>query len=299
MSMATRTKTCFIIMPFSKTNEAHDENYWTTHYEFLKTVIKEVDSTLEVRRSQALRGNIIGAIIKDLVHSEIVVADITDANPNVYWELGVRQSFAHGTVTVAEFGTRRPSDIGPKGTLEYYPSNHTKNEGFRALLKQAVRDCLDHPERPDSHVLSELTGRGSVFEIIHRQEILRRLDGLVAELDVNLELIDKVVTTLKENKNKKPEQYTLLTLRLPNACGELLISERYLDADKNFYEWAFTYYRILTNVNEQLGAFEINKESTQIWLMDIIVTSKTPLSETVSTFKKKVVEARETVAKRL
>ena len=92
-------------MPFSKTNEAHDENYWTTHYEFLKTVIKEVDSTLEVRRSQALRrGTLSIRIIKDLVHSEIVVADITDANPNVYWELGVRQSFAHGTVTVASSG---------------------------------------------------------------------------------------------------------------------------------------------------------------------------------------------------
>ena len=32
----------------------------------------------------------------------IVVADITDSKPNVYWELGVRQSFKHGTIIIRE-----------------------------------------------------------------------------------------------------------------------------------------------------------------------------------------------------
>lgn len=55
---------------------------------------------------------------------------------------------------------------------------HPRNEDFRKLLKDAVKDCLENPERPDSHVLETISGRGSVFEIIHRQEMVRRLDAL-------------------------------------------------------------------------------------------------------------------------
>lgn len=110
---------CFIIMPFSKTTEKHTEEYWTNHYEqFLKPLI-ESNFKIKVHRSEALRGSIINQIITDLVISNIVVADLTDHNSNVFWELGVRQSFKHGTITIAEVGTSLPSDIGTKGTLYY------------------------------------------------------------------------------------------------------------------------------------------------------------------------------------
>lgn len=89
-------------MPFSKTTDKHTEDYWTEHFErFLKPLIEE-NPGLEARRSEPLRGDILRQIITDLVVSRVVVADLTDHNPNVYWELGVRQSFQHGTVTIAE-----------------------------------------------------------------------------------------------------------------------------------------------------------------------------------------------------
>ena len=103
-------------MPFSKNDDQAHEEYWTEHYEsFLKPLIEETPE-LEAHRSEALRQNIVGEIIKDLAVSSIVVADLTDNNPNVYWELGVRQSFKYCTVTIAEEGTKLASDITLKGT---------------------------------------------------------------------------------------------------------------------------------------------------------------------------------------
>ena len=172
---------CFVIMPFSKTTEAHTEEYWANHFNlFLKPLI-ETNPALEARRSEALRGDVLKQIVTDLVISVLVIADLTDCNPNVYWELGVRQSFKHGSITIAEAGTKLPFDISGKGTLFYHPSNHLKMEDFRKQFRLAVSDCLDNPQRPDSFILETISGRGSLFEIFNQGEARRRLDGLLSE----------------------------------------------------------------------------------------------------------------------
>src|SRR2546425_8791263 len=110
-------------MPFTRTSEIHSTEYWTRHYQgFLRPTI-ETNPNLKARRSTPLRGDVLREIIKDIVISPIVVADLTDANPNVYWELGVRQSFRHGTITIAEEGTHLPFDVNVKGTLFYKRAN--------------------------------------------------------------------------------------------------------------------------------------------------------------------------------
>ena len=121
---------CFVIMPFATTTPDHPEEYWTRHYnDFLKPNIEE-GGQFVAERSTPMRGDILKQIIVDLVSSPVVVADLTDHNPNVFWELGVRQSFRHGTITIAEAGTRLPFDISGKGTLFYHPKDHVKNAAF-------------------------------------------------------------------------------------------------------------------------------------------------------------------------
>src|SRR3989304_4593293 len=88
-------KRCFVIMPFSKT-EHHTEEYWTRHFgSFLKPLI-ERNEAFEAFRSEPLRGDIASQIITNLASSDVVVADLTDHNPNVFWELGVRHSYKQG-----------------------------------------------------------------------------------------------------------------------------------------------------------------------------------------------------------
>ncbi len=165
---------CFVIMPFSKTSEKHTKEYWTNHYnKFIKPLI-ESGHPLIAKRSSPLRGDIIRQIITDLVTASIVVADLTDANPNVYWELGVRQSFKHCTVTIAEDGTAFPFDMGGKGSLYYYPNDHIKMQEFENEFHNAIDDCLKNPDVPDSHVLETISGRGTLHQILTRDESLRK-----------------------------------------------------------------------------------------------------------------------------
>ena len=273
LQMSTNRAVCFVIMPFSKTTVEHTEEYWTRHFEsFLKPLIEE-NRNLEARRSQPLRGDLVRQIITDLVVSPVVVADLTDNNANVFWELGVRQSFKHGTVTIAQTGTRLPFDLAAKGTL-FYPDDHLKMADFNRSFRQAMQDCLDHPDRPDSHVLETISGRGTLFELLHRDEAIRRLKALLSEVDGNLEVLGKVVETAKKNQ-KDPAKRVFFAVRLTLAATELLITHRYVEESDSFFEKMEDYYRAILSVNEQLPLWENSPDMTEKWLLDYLDKEET------------------------
>ena len=285
--MSTNRETCFVIMPFSKTTDEHTEDYWTEHYEsFLKPLIEE-NPNLEAHRSKAMRGDIPSEIITDLVVSPVVVADLTDNNPNVYWELGVRQSFKHGTVTTADKATELPFDIDKKGTLRYYPENHLKNADFCRDFKEAIQDCLIHPERPDSPVLETLSGRGTLFEIFRRDEAIRRLDAVLSECDRNSEILNGVVKQARDNQ-KDHKKRGFITYRFGVSAVELLITNRYVDEDQSFFKLAEQYSTYIIAINHQLNSWVYSPEPTEKWLLK----EEESAAKFLKNFKAKVETAR-------
>ena len=257
---------CFVIMPFSKTTPEHTEEYWAKHFEqFLKPLIEELPN-LEARRSTALRGDILREIITALVTSRVVVAELTDFNSNVYWELGVRQSFKHGTVTIAEIGTKLPFDIGAKGTLFYDPKDYIRNAVFRRGFKDAIKDCLEHPDRTDSHVLETISGRGSLYEAFRRDEVLRRLDALIAELEYDTESLAYLISAAERNQ-KDASNRKIPTRRCRLPATELLIINRYLDEPKEFFAIAEAFWSRFLTLNEQLNLWRESPNPMEKWIL--------------------------------
>ena len=292
--MSTNQGICFVIMPFSKTIDKHTEEYWEKHFEFiLKPHIEECK--LEARRSEALRGDILRQIITALAVSRVVVADLTDSNPNVYWELGVRQSFKHGTVTIAEVGTRLPFDVGGKGTLRYYPKDHLKMAHFHKRFKEAIQDCLVNPDRPDSHVLETLSGRGTLYEIFHRDEALRRLDAVLSECNRNSNVLDEVAKQARANQ-KKPEKRGFTTRRFRTVAVELLITNRYINEEQPFYGSAEVYLDVLLGINALLSLWQNSPDATEQWILeDSLLKGR---GKIIKELKAAVTTAREKLSKR-
>ncbi len=283
-------------MPFSQTTPEHTEHYWTRHFErFLKPLIG--DAGFEASRSRALRGDILREIIAALVTAPVVLADLTDLNANVFWELGVRQSFRHGTVTIAEAGTKLPFDLGPKGTLFYFPKDHLEISEFHRQLKEVFRDCSTNPDRPDSHVLESISGRGSLFEIFRRDEAIRRVDSLLSELRKNEGVLTYSVDTANRNR-KNPEERTFVEERFRLLATELLITQRYLDDDDQFFDDAENYFNELAIINEKLTLWEEIPEEIDEWLLE--QTKTNPTTESIlRNFRQKVEAARRKLGERL
>ena len=58
-------------------------------------------------------------ILKKLIDAPIAVCDLSTRNPNVLFELGIRQAFDKPVVLIQEKGTPKIFDIAPLRYLEY------------------------------------------------------------------------------------------------------------------------------------------------------------------------------------
>src|ERR1700733_10169906 len=85
---------CFVIMPFKRKKDA--KNRWVNFDRIYSEIIAPAvnDAGLECERADTERsaGIIHKSMFERLLISEYAIADLTIANANVYYELGVRHA---------------------------------------------------------------------------------------------------------------------------------------------------------------------------------------------------------------
>jgi hypothetical protein len=150
-------KQCFVIMPFSQTNEKHTELYWTEFFQnFIKPSLKKFKYSCV--RSDAKPSNIIKEIINQLMDSELVIAVLTDFNANVWYELGIRHSLQRGTIMIIEEGQNLPFDISQYGVIHYKESISGAKD-FEKKLKHFIENIENYktPDNPVSEFIIKRT----------------------------------------------------------------------------------------------------------------------------------------------
>ena len=152
----------FVIMPFSKTTENHSEGYWTDFYRHLESALRDrlgdyVRETLKwdsfsVRRINAPPGNIIDYIVRDLIQADLVVAVLSDLNPNVFYELGMRHSLVKGrTIMLIEKGQPIPFYFKNFGVVEYSDGGNLEQQ-FEQSIKEHIACLVQNPAKSDNPV---------------------------------------------------------------------------------------------------------------------------------------------------
>lgn len=108
---------CGLIMPISAT-EKHDEKHWASVQILLHRGIEAAGMT-PANVWEGLNDRISKRIVSNIFRQDIVVADISDLNPNVMLELGLRLASKKPTVIVFNRGGRIPFDIGDVEAIAY------------------------------------------------------------------------------------------------------------------------------------------------------------------------------------
>lgn len=147
-------KTCFIIMPFSQTNDKHTEAYWTSFFEIIKRAMEQLG--YNSCRSEVGPYKLFTNIVHRIESSDLVVAVLTDFNANVWYELGIRHTLRNSTVMLLQQGQKAPFDISDFGIVFYEDSINLEQE-----LKIKIADYLNkqNPQLSDSPVLSALVAK--------------------------------------------------------------------------------------------------------------------------------------------
>jgi hypothetical protein len=115
---------CFVIMPFVE----RDEDRYPTGFfaEVLASIFSPAitGAGLQVRTAQRQGSDLIQAtIVNELFDADLVLADLTEHNPNVLFELGLRIAENKPVVLVRSKGTGRIFDVDHVLRIEEYSPN--------------------------------------------------------------------------------------------------------------------------------------------------------------------------------
>ena len=100
-------KSCFILMPFTKTDNLNQKDLDYIYNHMLKKAVEEYKIKgkkyfQNVDRFSNKVGSIISGIVNNLNSSDLVIADLTGLNHNVMYELGVRHALRRGTIIISQ-----------------------------------------------------------------------------------------------------------------------------------------------------------------------------------------------------
>jgi len=121
---------CFVLMPFGKKPSfgGSQIDFDAVYHELIKPSIEK--SGLEpLRADEEMKGGFIHKpMFERLILCEFAVADLTTANANVFYELGIRHAVrSWSTVMVfAEGVSQLPFDVAPLRALPYKLDNYGK-----------------------------------------------------------------------------------------------------------------------------------------------------------------------------
>jgi hypothetical protein len=112
---------CFFIMPFTAPSTG---SYCDRHFDKIYNHIFE--PAISDAGYKALRTDEFSAsreikldIIQNLIDAPMCLCDLSTFNPNVFYELGIRQAFEKPVVLVQEKGQKRAFDISGLSTVDY------------------------------------------------------------------------------------------------------------------------------------------------------------------------------------
>jgi CheY-like chemotaxis protein len=145
-------KNCFVIMPFSKTKvyKAYD---WDEIFEnVIKPAVEESGFNYQCERANIQFGNIFEEILDKLNSSELVIADITDKNPNVLYELGIRHTRGGPTIVIAQKVKDIPFDL----THNPYKIYGWKTQKEKDMLKKEIKAAIEYLEKNPQKAVSPI-----------------------------------------------------------------------------------------------------------------------------------------------
>lgn len=144
--------TCFVIMPYGGRDEQRRRHFAGVYQSIILPAATQAGYTAKRSDIAGEPGNITNDIIQDLYNSDIVIADLTDANPNVFFELGIRHVVRKsGTVHIIDRNHSLPFDVRAYRAVQY-STELADLPGVADEIVAAIRKRASQPERSDNPV---------------------------------------------------------------------------------------------------------------------------------------------------
>jgi len=194
---------CFIIMPYGNgltdpAARAELDDLYRHIHDAVEGVRIESHEALRIKcirgDQDARPGEIIRGVVRDLVESEFAIAVLTNHNPNVFYELGVRHAIRNNTLLLAQDVNDVPFDLRPQRLILYSTCGlgsariltEDIQNGIRGMFPLVSREFSPHssadPDNPVLHYLKEHWPLSPVPRESDLAEEMRTLRKLLEDL---------------------------------------------------------------------------------------------------------------------
>lgn len=206
MSNETKTdKTCFIISPLGIEDSETRRKADGLINSVLRPILTSSGYNVIAPHEIDTPGSITLQVIEHLLKADLVIANLTELNPNVMYELAVRHAKRLPVISLAETGTKLPFDIAAERTI-FYSDDMAGVEALKPKLEKAINQTLqeDEHDNPIYRAVSDSIMREVVNKNDGQAYIVSRLD----ELQSQISLISK--GGLRERVDKPDIEFYML-----------------------------------------------------------------------------------------
>jgi len=145
-------KACFVIAPIGEegTETRRRSDQVLTH--IIKPAAKECG--YETVRADEISepGIITSQILQHLIDDDLVIADLSDKNPNVFYELAVRHTVKKPIVQIIQSEETIPFDVAPSRTIHFDHRDLDSVANCGAELVKQIRAVEKDPSKVDSPI---------------------------------------------------------------------------------------------------------------------------------------------------
>lgn len=251
-------KQCFVIMPISDP-EGYEKGHFKYVYEdLLIPAIKEAGFEPKRADDDKSSSMIQINIIRDIIEAPMAICDLSSRNPNVLFELGIRQAFDLPVVLVQEQGTQRIFDISTINTIDYRKDLiYREVIEDREKIKSAIKATQDNTKGINSIIRlleigkAELKSNGSekddikimLYAILNRMDELQKEKDEIRSVSTNksklfYELYLKELLSLKKSldENKSVEGNKVLQKSVEDKLIDILNNQALSEKHRNNLE---------------------------------------------------------------
>jgi hypothetical protein len=214
--MEKQEKICFVIMPISDF-EGYDSGHFKRVYEFIIKPACIKAGFVPLRADDVKKTNVIVIdILQKLLNSEMAVCDLSSRNPNVLYELGIRQAFDLPVSFIKDDITQRIFDIQGFRDLEY-SSNLRIDEVNLAIESLAINIIETYESKgQDVNSIVELLG-------ISKAKLPKQIE-ISPDTDIILKSLNDISLRLGNLENKSAISNPQIILNDKNNRRESILS---------------------------------------------------------------------------
>ncbi len=236
-------KKCFVIMPISKSKSCSRDEWAGIFDHMIKPAVTGSKLGFDCEQAKPRTGALIKDILEKLNRADVVIADLTDKNPNVFYELGIRHTLKNRTILITQNINHVPSDLRSYWVVTY-KKDLTGASEFKKGVREILREMQKDPDKPDSPVADFLENRNISIISTEKSANVRKLTALISEISFN---INEIKNTAKQLAQSLPP-----TSRLQNTCIKLILSTRYINMTANVLNDISLCDRMVDWFNQQL-----------------------------------------------